>query len=204
MLIKDKLGISQRVMRNCIVQHLFFLSFIPLSFLSLPISLQLLHFTLFQLLKLFLSQPMGFTFFQFSSSSHRSGLRGLSEQVWGTQLPADVKPQQTSNFILHLTGVQKITLQYITDQCHLVQKSLGNQEASFISNRFFLLPLSVTPESNLIRERCLFHLCYSGVVLRLFSVSALRWRFLVLLRDTTQPSKEPTRTPANAVTMTAQ
>lgn len=69
LLFKDRLGFSQKAMSNCSVQHLLFSSFIPASFLLLPISLQLLlHFTLFQLLKLFLSQSMGFTFFQFFSS----------------------------------------------------------------------------------------------------------------------------------------
>lgn len=110
----------------------------------------------------------------------------------------------TSNIILHLTDLQKLTLQYISDQDYWAPKSLANQEASFISKFFYSAALCVTPESSLSRDRCLFHLLYRDVVLMFFSVSVSCWRLLAPLPDTSQMSKEPTRTPATAATMTAQ
>lgn len=78
MLLRHWLGIGQWVVSSCIVHHLYFLDFIPLSLfvvfffitiISSSSSSSILYFI--SIVKLFLSQPIGFTFLPFSSWLHQ-------------------------------------------------------------------------------------------------------------------------------------
>lgn len=61
LLLRDWLGIGQRVGSGCVVHHLFFLSFIPLSLLFITIVI-VLYFAVFSITELFLSQPLVYLF----------------------------------------------------------------------------------------------------------------------------------------------
>lgn len=70
------------------------------------------------------------------------------------------KSFDTLNFILWLTDLQKLTLQYISDQDYWAQKSLASQEASFISNSFFILVLSASHQRAASAETDVCSTCF--------------------------------------------